>query len=231
MRYLGIDVHVSTTVWCLLNETGEVVANGKVSTTQEGLSRLLSELGGPRGLVIGQEVGTMTAFVQDVLVAYGADIKSFNAHHLRMIASSRKKTDRRDAYWIARALQTGMTPHPVYVPTGEIRQFRRLLSRRAAIVDDRRRWLLRARAYLHAAGFKPRVGRSAGALLIGALESSTGIDADLHEALSLCDRMSQTLQAEQERVETTLFEQALKVDAIRRLMTIPGVGIKVATMV
>ena len=110
MRYLGIDVHVSTTVWCLLNETGEVVANGKVPTTQEGLSRLLSELGGPRDLVIGQEVGTMTAFVQDVLVAYGADIKSFNAHHLRMIASSRKKTDRRDAYWIARALQTGMTP-------------------------------------------------------------------------------------------------------------------------
>ena len=27
---------------------------------------------------------------------------------LRMIASSRKKTDRRDAYWIARALQSGM---------------------------------------------------------------------------------------------------------------------------
>ena len=35
---------------------------------------------------------------------------SFNAHHLRMIASSRKKTDKRAAYWIAKCLQTGMTP-------------------------------------------------------------------------------------------------------------------------
>jgi hypothetical protein len=68
MRYLGIDVHVSTTVWCLLNEAGEVTATGKVPTTQEGLSRMPSEAGGPRDLVIGQEVGKMTAFVQDVLV-------------------------------------------------------------------------------------------------------------------------------------------------------------------
>jgi len=33
--------------------------------------------------------------------------------HLRVIAASRKKTDKRDAYWLARAVQTGMTPHPV----------------------------------------------------------------------------------------------------------------------
>jgi transposase len=231
MRCLGIDVHVSTTVWCLVNELGEVGATGKVPTTQEGLSRMLCEVGGPRDLVIGQEVGKMTAFVQDVLVAHGGEIKSFNAHHLRMIASSRKKTDRRDAFWIAKALQTGMTPHPVYVPTGEIRQLRRLLSRRAAIVDDRRRWLLRARSYLHAAGLKPRAGRSVGALLNWAMESSTGIEADLHEAVSLCERLFQALQTEQERIEKTLFEQAAKIEAIRRLMTIRGVGIKVATMV
>jgi hypothetical protein len=29
--------------------------------------------------------------------------------------SSQQKTDCRDAYWIAKALQTGMTPHPVTV--------------------------------------------------------------------------------------------------------------------
>ena len=45
-----------------------------------------------------------------------------------MIAASRKKADRRDAYWIAKALQTGMYPHPVYIPTGEIRELRALLS-------------------------------------------------------------------------------------------------------
>jgi len=38
---------------------------------------------------------------------------TFNPYHLRVIAASRKKTDKRDAYWLARAVQTGMTPHPV----------------------------------------------------------------------------------------------------------------------
>jgi hypothetical protein len=38
---------------------------------------------------------------------------SFNAAQLRMIAASRTKTYRRGTDWIARALQTGLHPHPV----------------------------------------------------------------------------------------------------------------------
>ena len=47
---------------------------------------------------------------------------SILAYHLQVIAASHKKTDKRDAYWIARTLQTGMTPHPVYIPTGQVRR-------------------------------------------------------------------------------------------------------------
>jgi hypothetical protein len=92
MEYLGIDVHTKARVWCLLGEGGEVRARGRVET--------------------------MAHLVHDAIAGAGAEILSFNAHPLRVIASSRKKTDRRDAYWIARALQTGMHPHPVYIPTG-----------------------------------------------------------------------------------------------------------------
>ena len=53
-----------------------------------------------------QEVGRLCHFVHDTVTAAGVKILSFNAQHLRMIASSRKKTDHRDAYWIAKALQT-----------------------------------------------------------------------------------------------------------------------------
>src|SRR5690606_15413114 len=51
--------------------------------------------------------------------------------------------DKRDAYWIAKALQTGMTPHPVYIPDGNIRELRRLLARRRMITRDRTRWQYR----------------------------------------------------------------------------------------
>jgi hypothetical protein len=74
----------------------------------------MRELGPADQLLAGQEVGTLTYLVHDAVTAPGARLLSFNAAPLRMIAASRKKTDRRDAYWIAKALQSGMYPHPVY---------------------------------------------------------------------------------------------------------------------
>ena len=130
MRYLGLDVHCGATVWCLLDDTGEVVERGKVATTAPALTALVKRLSDGHELLVGQEVGAMSYFVHDTMTAAGVKLVSFNAQHLRMIASSRKKTDRRDAYWIAKALQTGMMPHPVYIPSGKVRRLRQLLSQR-----------------------------------------------------------------------------------------------------
>ena len=124
MRYLGMDVHGKSTVWCLVDERGEVVREGRIPTTAPALTALMRELAAEGEVLAGQEVGTLTYLVHDAVTAAGTTILSFNAHQLRMIAASRKKTDRRDAYWIAKALQSGMYPHPVYVPTGEIRAIR-----------------------------------------------------------------------------------------------------------
>jgi predicted NBD/HSP70 family sugar kinase len=41
MRYLGMDVHAKSTVWCLLDEQGEVTREGRVSTTPPALGALL----------------------------------------------------------------------------------------------------------------------------------------------------------------------------------------------
>jgi len=121
MRYLGLDVHSKTTTWCLLDPLGEQVGRGRAATTVPALTALVSNVSAAEELLVGQEVGTMAQFVHDVVTAAGPRILSFNAQQLRMISSSRKKSDRRDAYWLARALQTGMYPHPVYMPGPPIR--------------------------------------------------------------------------------------------------------------
>ena len=110
MRYLGIDVHVTTSVWCLVDAEGAVLERGKVATTAPKLTALVQRLGEDDEFLAGQEVGKLSYFVHDTLTAAGVKLLSFNAHHLRMISSSRKKTDQRDSYWIARALQSGMMP-------------------------------------------------------------------------------------------------------------------------
>jgi hypothetical protein len=44
MRYLGMDVHVKSTVWCLLDVAGEVVEKGKSLTTAAELTGLVQRL-------------------------------------------------------------------------------------------------------------------------------------------------------------------------------------------
>lgn len=103
MHYLGVDVHSASCVWCLLDEQGESVATGKTQTSFTALCELGAELKKKGELVAGQEVGTQVYLVHDVFTAAGVRVLAFNSAHLRMIATSRKKTDKRDAYWIAKS--------------------------------------------------------------------------------------------------------------------------------
>jgi len=144
MRYLGMDVHGKATVYCVLDAAGDVVEKGSVPTGALDLGGLVHRLSQSEEVLAGQEVGTMSHFVHDAVTAVGVKILSFNAQQLRVIASSRKKTDKRDAYWIAKGLQTGMMPHPVYIPTAEVRRLRSLLAQRGSIGAERKRWLMRA---------------------------------------------------------------------------------------
>lgn len=88
----------------------------------------------------------------DALTGAGVRLLTFNPTHLRIIAASRKKTDRRDAYWLARALQSGMMPHPVYIPGGAVRELRGLLHRREVIQRDYNRWKFRAKSQMRSSG-------------------------------------------------------------------------------
>jgi len=225
MKYLGMDVHGKATVYCLLDAQGDVVERGKVATTAPELTKLVSRLSSTDEVLCGQELGTMSHFVHDVVTTAGARILSFNAHHLRMIASSRKKTDKRDAYWIGKCLQTGMMPHPVYIPTTEVRRLRSLLSQRRAIAAERKRWMLRARSQLRAAGMPLEKGEGKiTRRLEQALCSSDGLDAYRAEALEVCARQEKQLRTELRQIEKTLYHEARRLDAVRRLRTIPAVG-------
>ena len=232
MRYLGIDVHSKATVWCLLDASGEKLEQGRVGTTADGLAELVAQLRPGGEILVGQEVGTMAYFVQDVLTGAGVKVLSFGAQQLRMIAASRKKTDRRDAYWIARALQTGMHPQPVYLPSGKVRRLRSLLSQRQAVVEDRQRWVVRARSYLRASGQAIGLSRrSFPGALASLVANPRGVDAYLYDGVSLCHRQVERLSAELERLDHEVEEETRSIEAVRRLMTIPGVGVTTAATI
>ncbi len=232
MKYLGMDVHSRATVWCLLDGDGEPVARGSVETNARALGHLASELSCEEEILAGQEVGTMSYLVHDAFVSAGVRMLSFNAYRLRMIASSRKKTDRRDAYWIAKALASGMYPPPVFIPTGEVRELRAVLSRRRMVHRDLNRWRHRARAYLRGAG--QRVGPGAARLQVS-LERRSAAPQEGEEALTagvgLCHRQAGSLALELQGIDQEIQARARQIEPIRNLMTMPGVGVLVGTTI
>jgi transposase len=232
MRYLGMDVHATSTTWCLLDDQGTVVREGRVATTASALQALARELTATEEVVAGHEVGTLTYLVHDTLTAVGLRVLAFNAQQLRMIAASRKKTDRRDAYWLAKALHSGMHPHPVYIPPAPIRTLRTLLSRRHAVVVAGGRWRTRARAYVRAAGLPvPRGAAALRAQLARGEWPATSSVPLLAEGLALCQRQAAALRVELAQLDAELAAHAAGHEAIGRLQTVPGIGFVVATTI
>lgn len=230
MRYIGIDVHSSASVWCLLDEQGTPLRRGRLKTNYPTLKSFAEELGTEGPVVAGHEVGTQVYLVHDAFTDAGVEIKAFNAAHLRMIAASRKKTDKRDAYWIARALQTGMTPHPVHIPRGEARSLRRLLAQRTGLLNDRKRWQNRARAQLRARGLVVIHGRRNLEREINwMLENPRDFDAEMLGAVGLCERSISRLNEELAYIDNQLAVRVKDNEIVRRLQTIPGFGQQVAT--
>jgi len=225
MRYLGIDVHSRASVWCLVDGQGVVVDTGKTPTQTHALQSLVRRLRGDESLRCAQEMGTQAYLVHDAIAETGAEIVSFNPNHFRMIAASRKKSDRRDAYWLARGLQTGLTPHPVYIPPPTIRTLRRLLQRRRALVSDRKRWHGRARATLRAHGHLARPGRhNLSKLVEEVLEQSMGLERDVLGAVGMSERFIAVFDEEVAYLDGKLAALTREVQEAQRLQTIPGIG-------
>ena len=232
MHYLGLDVHTKSTTWCLLDAAGERTGHGKAETTAPALTALVQNLSSVDELLAGQEVGTMSHFVHDIVSGAGVKLLSFNAQHLRIIASSRKKTDRRDAFWIAKSLQTGMYPHPVYIPPPPIRRLRSLLAQRESILREHKRWRVRARSYLRASGETAAISAwRLPALVAELVAQPSGSDAHLIEALEMCHRQIVSLGQELRRLDGLLSTETRELDEVRRLMTLPGIGRITATAI
>jgi len=224
VRYCGMDVHATSTVWCVLDERGEVAREGRVATAAATLEALMRELGTQDEVLVGQEVGTMTYLVHDAVTAAGATILSFNAQQLRMIAASRKKTDRRDAYWLAKALHAGMYPHPVYIPPAEIRAVRVVLSRRRLLKAEHNRGICRTRAALRAAGHRVPAGATALRATVTSVLTTPTTASIVRDTLALCQRQETTLRSELRQVEAALAACTGSIPAIERLMTVPAIG-------
>ena len=99
---IGLDLGDRTSWYCVLDGTGEVLLEKKLSSTPKAMQEVFG--GMPRSRM-ALETGTHSPWVSRVLSEMGHEVIVAHARNVRLIGESRKKDDRLDARTLARLVR------------------------------------------------------------------------------------------------------------------------------
>jgi transposase len=220
MRSIGLDIHRDF-MEVAIAEGGEIRGGPRVAMDSGSLELFAESLG--RADEVALEVSGN---------AWEA-VRILRPHVARLVAASpadtgmrqaRAKTDRLDARALARLLASGQL-QTVWVPDEATEAMRRRLRRRSQLTTAKSR----AKNEIHAAlmrrlipkpGFSDLFGK-AGRRWLEELE----LPAAERESVDSALRQIAFCEAEIAAIEKTVASEALASEQIRRLMSVPGVGV------
>jgi len=136
MVYCGLDVAMVSSYIYVSDEAGGKLTGGLVPTQKGALEARLSRFV-VSGLKVAMEAGNQTAWIHEALTEMGAQVTVVNPTKVKLIAESRRKTDKIDAKILCDLLRMDALPHPVHMPCRRARELRGLLAARRKLVSAR----------------------------------------------------------------------------------------------
>ena len=136
MNYCGIDIAMKSSYIYITDSRGRKKTSGEIPT-KAGVFRQRLRPYLRAGLGVAIEAGNQTAWIYDLLVDLGVKVTVVNPAKVKLIAESRRKTDKVDAKILCELLRLNGLPHPVHVPDKQTRSLRGLLVARRQLVSAR----------------------------------------------------------------------------------------------
>ena len=100
VKFVGLDVHKKTIQICCMTEGGSEIGNGSIPNTPEAIGKAMKDI--PKDAQVFLESSSVWKatffYIRDKL---GLDVKLTNPYLNRVIAESKKKTDKVDAFTLA----------------------------------------------------------------------------------------------------------------------------------
>jgi len=117
---VGVDLGDRWSQYCILGLEGETLAEGQLRTTQEDVGEFFQALRAARVVV---EVGTHSAWIQDVISERGHEVLVANPRLMEGSKRGKRKSDRIDARKLARLGRVDpQSLHPIRQRSREVRQ-------------------------------------------------------------------------------------------------------------
>ena len=189
---VGVDLGDRSSQICRLDwETGEILEERRLSMTASSVQRYFSGLSSCRVIL---ESGTHALWMRRLLESLGHEVITANPSKVQAIASSRQKTDERDARCLA---QLGRVDprllSPVHVRSAEAQQALAVVRAREGLIKARTMLVNQVRGTVKSFGarlpgcsaksFARKVPQALPEPLKGAMEPLLAVIADLSERL------------------------------------------------
>ena len=138
---VGIDLGDRFSRYCVVNQDGEVIEEGRIQTTMAALERHFT---GERQR-IAMECGTHSQWVSRLLQGMGHELLVANARKVRAITESESKNDRNDAEKLARSRPTMCGCCRRFTYCAACTSNRRVVFQLEDVAQDYLRWAPRRR--------------------------------------------------------------------------------------
>ncbi len=149
-RCCGLDIHRKTVVACVITPEEKEIRT--FSTMTEDILAMVDWIKSKRCTHVAMEsTGSYWKPIYNILEIEGLNPMVVNANHIKNIPG--RKTDVKDAEWIAGLLQHGLLQGS-YIPSREQRELRELIRYRRSLIEERAREINRMQKVLEGANIK-----------------------------------------------------------------------------
>lgn len=230
MLSVGVDFHKRYSQLEALDERGQSRARARLVNEREAISGFFAALGEPCRVVL--EAGWNWGLMHDWLEGMEnvSAVELAHPYGVRAIAAAQVKTDKIDARTLAQLLRADLIPR-AYIPGRQTRDLRELVRQRLFLVGMRTRLKNRIHMLLDRHHVVPPpmsdLFGKAGRKYLAQLRLPSNAQEILQQHMRLLESISEQIRA----TEQLLSKQVGKDPRVRRLLSIPGLGIILSTLI
>ena len=228
MRFCGIDLHSNNSVVVVTDETDKVLTNRRCPND---LTKILALLAPHRDELTGIVVESTYNWywLVDGLIAAGYAVKLANTVAMKQYNGLKHSDDETDAAHLAHMLRLGILPIGYIHPPAE-RALRDLARKRVQLVRSRTQHVLAVENIL-ARSLGSRLSATAIKRLAAEDADTLGLAVDVALAVQANLAVTTTLNLEIGKLEARLLESVKLRADYARLLSIPGIGKVLATVI
>ncbi len=216
---VGVDLGDQWSSYCILGLSGETLAEGQFPTRRQEVTEFFQGLSISRVVI---EVGTHSAWIQDVIAGLGHEVLVANPRMMEGSKRRRRKNDRIDAGKLARLGRVDpKSLYPIRHRSGQVRADLLVLRARDALVASRTELINTVRALVKTMGGRLSSCSSVAFWRKAEMEIPTELRETLQPLLRMIATLNEEIKSYDQKIEKLASEKYRHTQLLRQ---VTGVG-------